>query len=75
MILFFFVFNHCGTRYTKKYWDVIFDQPTKVEPIKTPLTGGLLYKFTVHIPTEFQKWIFIYLNLKLISLKVDLESL
>jgi hypothetical protein len=48
-------FCHCSAGYTKKYWDVIFDQPTKVEPIETPLTGGLLCKFAVHIPKEFQK--------------------
>ena len=48
-------FCHCSAGYTKKYWDIIFDQPTKVEPIETPLTGGLLCKFAVHIPKEFQK--------------------
>ncbi len=48
-------FCHCSAGYTKKYWDVIFDQPTYVEPIETPLTGGLLCKFAVHIPKEFQK--------------------
>jgi len=48
-------FCHCSAGYTKKYWDVIFDQSTTVEPIETPLTGGLLCKFAVHIPKEFQK--------------------
>ncbi|MFX0134584.1 MAG: hypothetical protein ACFFDN_13165 [Candidatus Hodarchaeota archaeon] len=48
-------FCHCSAGYTKKFWDVIFDQPTKVKPIETPLTGGLLCKFAVHIPKEFQK--------------------
>jgi hypothetical protein len=48
-------FCHCSAGYTKKYWDVIFDQTTSVEPIETPLTGGLLCKFAVHIPKEFQK--------------------
>ena len=48
-------FCYCSAGYTKKFWDVIFDQPTNVEPIETPLTGGLLCKFAVHIPKEFQK--------------------
>ncbi len=48
-------FCYCSAGYTKKYWDVIFDQPTRVEPIETPLTGGLLCKFSVYIPKEFQK--------------------
>ncbi|MFX0002694.1 MAG: hypothetical protein ACFE9C_06355 [Candidatus Hodarchaeota archaeon] len=48
-------FCYCSAGYTKKYWDVIFDQPVEVEPIETPLTGGLLCTFAVHIPKEFQK--------------------
>ncbi|NVM19396.1 MAG: hypothetical protein HWN80_16965 [Candidatus Lokiarchaeota archaeon] len=48
-------FCYCSAGYTKKYWDVIFDQPSKVEPIETPLTGGVLCKFAVYIPKEFQK--------------------
>ena len=48
-------FCHCSAGYTKKYWDVIFNQPTIVDPIETPLTGGLLCTFAVQIPKEFQK--------------------
>jgi len=48
-------FCYCSAGYTKKYWDVIFDQPVEVEPIETPLTGGLLCTFAVQIPKEFQK--------------------
>ncbi|MFX1281087.1 MAG: hypothetical protein ACFFA3_17185, partial [Promethearchaeota archaeon] len=47
-------FCYCSAGYTKKYWDIIFGQSTNVEPIETPLTGGLLCKFAVHIPKEFQ---------------------
>ena len=47
-------FCHCSAGYTKKYWDVIFDQPTKVEPIESALTGALVCKFAIHIPKEFQ---------------------
>ncbi|MFX1425313.1 MAG: hypothetical protein ACFFBE_02595 [Promethearchaeota archaeon] len=48
-------FCYCSAGYTKKYWDIIFDQPVEVEPIETPLTGGILCKFAVQIPKEFQK--------------------
>lgn len=48
-------FCHCSAGYTKIYWDTIFDQPIKVEPIETALTGALVCKFAVHIPKEFQK--------------------
>ncbi|MFX1327639.1 MAG: hypothetical protein ACFE91_05775 [Promethearchaeota archaeon] len=48
-------FCHCSAGYTKIYWDKIFDQPTEVEPIETALTGGLVCKFAVKIPKEFQK--------------------
>ncbi|MFX1374231.1 MAG: hypothetical protein ACFFA0_00325 [Promethearchaeota archaeon] len=48
-------FCYCSAGYTKKYWDVIFDQSTNVEPIETPLSGGTLCTFIVHIPEEFQK--------------------
>jgi hypothetical protein len=48
-------FCYCSAGYTKKYWDVIFNQPTTVVPIETPLTGGILCKFAIQIPIEFQK--------------------
>ena len=48
-------FCNCSAGYTKKYWDVIFNQPATVELVETPLTGGLLCTFAVQIPKEFQK--------------------
>ena len=47
-------FCHCSAGFFKQYWDIIFDQSVKVEPIDTPLTGALECKFAVHIPQEFQ---------------------
>ncbi|MFX1477744.1 MAG: hypothetical protein ACFFCI_06400 [Promethearchaeota archaeon] len=41
--------------YIKIYGDAIFDQPTRVEPIESPLTGGTLCRFAVYIPKKFQK--------------------
>ena len=49
------IFCHCSAGFTKQYWDIIFDQSTKIEPIETPLSGALECKFAVHIPKEFQK--------------------
>lgn len=50
-------FCHCSAGFTKLYWDVIFDQPVKVEPIETALTGALHCKFAIQIPKEYQKFI------------------
>jgi hypothetical protein len=47
-------FCHCSAGYFKQYWDIIFDQSIKVEPIETPLTGALECKFAIYIPKEFQ---------------------
>ena len=47
-------FCHCSAGFFKQYWDIIFDQSVKVEPIETPITGALECKFAVHIPQEFQ---------------------
>ena len=48
-------FCYCSTGFTKKYWDVIFDQPIKIDLIESPLSGALECKFAIHIPKEFQK--------------------
>ncbi|MHA1419676.1 MAG: hypothetical protein ACTSVO_11920 [Candidatus Heimdallarchaeaceae archaeon] len=46
-------FCNCSAGFFKQYWDIVFDQSVKVEPIETPLTGALECKFVVHIPKEF----------------------
>ncbi len=48
-------FCHCSAGFTKKYWDVVFDQPVKVQPIETALTGALHCKFAIEIPKQYQK--------------------
>lgn len=48
-------FCHCSAGFTKMYWDVVFDQPIKIEPIETVLKGDLTCKFTIDIPQEYQK--------------------
>ena len=47
-------FCNCSAGFFKQYWDIIFDQPIKVEPIETPLTGALECKFAVSIPKKYQ---------------------
>ena len=47
-------FCNCSAGFFKQYLDIIFDQPIKVEPIETPLTGALECKFAVSIPKEYQ---------------------
>ncbi len=48
-------FCHCSAGFIMQYWEIIFDQPVKVEPVETALTGSLMCKFAVDIPEEFQK--------------------
>jgi hypothetical protein len=48
-------FCYCNAGYTQKYWEVVFDQSVKVEPIETALSGSFVCKFATHIPKEFQK--------------------
>jgi len=48
-------FCNCSAGFFKQYWDIIFDQSVKVEPIETPITGALECKFAVQIPKEYQE--------------------
>jgi len=46
-------FCHCSAGWYKLYWDQIFEQPIKVEPVKTALNGALECTFSIEIPKEF----------------------
>ena len=46
-------FCYCSAGFEKRPWDVIFDQPVKVDVIETVLKGDLTCKFAMHIPKEF----------------------
>lgn len=48
-------FCHCSAGFIMQYWEIIFDQPVKVEPFETALSGSLLCTFEIDIPEEFQK--------------------
>ncbi|MFX1497240.1 MAG: site-specific integrase [Promethearchaeota archaeon] len=46
-------FCHCSAGWYKLYWDQIFEQPIKVEPIETALNGALECTFSIEIPKSF----------------------
>jgi len=43
-------FCHCSAGWYKLYWDQLFEQSIKVEPVLTALNGALECKFAIHIP-------------------------
>ena len=46
-------FCHCSAGWYKLYWDLIFEQPTRVEPFKSALKGDFECNFAIHIPDNF----------------------
>jgi hypothetical protein len=48
-------FCHCSAGFIMQYWEIIFDQPVKVEPVETALSGSELCTFEIDIPKDFQK--------------------
>ncbi|MHA1702602.1 MAG: hypothetical protein ACTSXN_09505 [Promethearchaeota archaeon] len=45
-------FCHCSAGWYKLYWDQIFEQSIKVEPIKTARNGDMECKFAIHLPDD-----------------------
>ncbi len=45
-------FCQCSGGWFKLYWDQIFEQSVVVEPVETPLTGGFVCKFAIHLPKD-----------------------
>jgi hypothetical protein len=45
-------FCYCSAGYHKRPWDIIFDQPVKVDVIETVLKGDLVCRFAIHIPKQ-----------------------
>ncbi|MFX0025661.1 MAG: hypothetical protein ACFE8M_04540 [Candidatus Hermodarchaeota archaeon] len=43
-------FCHCSAGWYKLYWDQLFEQSIKVDPVLTALNGALECKFAIHIP-------------------------
>jgi hypothetical protein len=48
-------FCYCSGGYYKLYWDELFDESVKVEPLETALWGDLICKFALEIPKEILK--------------------
>lgn len=48
-------FCYCSGGYYKLYWDEIFEQPIKVEPVETALWGDLICKFVIEIPDNIMQ--------------------
>ena len=45
-------FCHCSAGWYKLYWDQIFEQSIKVDPIKTARNGDMECKFAIHLPDD-----------------------
>ncbi|MFX0067125.1 MAG: hypothetical protein ACFFC7_33760 [Candidatus Hermodarchaeota archaeon] len=45
-------FCHCSAGWYKLYWDQIFEQSIKIEPVETALGGALVCKFAIHLPED-----------------------
>ena len=43
-------FCHCSAGWYKLYWDQIFEQPVKVETVKSALNNDMECTFTIQIP-------------------------
>ena len=43
-------FCNCSAGWYKLYWDQLFEQPVRIEPVKTALKGDFECKFVIHIP-------------------------
>ena len=49
------VFCNCSGGYYKNYWEIVLDQPIKVDTVKTVLEGESICEFRVHLPEEIIK--------------------
>lgn len=48
-------FCYCSGGFYKLYWDELFGEPVKVEPIETALWGDMVCKFEIEIPEKIMK--------------------
>jgi hypothetical protein len=44
------VFCNCSAGFYRAYWEIVFDQPVRVDVIESLLRGDSICKFAVHIP-------------------------
>ncbi|MBU7018961.1 MAG: hypothetical protein HXS44_15740 [Theionarchaea archaeon] len=48
------VFCNCSAGYYRAYWEIVFDQPVKVEVLESILNGDPVCTFKVHIPKDIK---------------------
>ena len=48
-------FCHCSAGFTKKYWEVVLDQPLEAEIVESVLQGDLWCKIAVHLPAQWEE--------------------
>jgi hypothetical protein len=48
------IFCNCSGGFSKKPWEVIFDQPLQVEVLESALKGDLRCRFVVHLPENLK---------------------
>jgi uncharacterized pyridoxamine 5'-phosphate oxidase family protein len=46
------VFCNCSAGFYRAYWEIVFDQPVRVDVLESMLKGDNICKFAVHIPRE-----------------------
>lgn len=46
------VFCNCSAGFYRAYWEIVFDQPVRVDVLESLLKGDSICKFAVHIPDK-----------------------
>lgn len=46
------VFCNCSAGFYRAYWEIVFDQPVRVDVVESLLKGDSVCKFAVHIPSN-----------------------
>ena len=46
------VFCNCSAGFYRAYWEIVFDQPVRVDVLESLLNGDSICKFAVHIPNS-----------------------
>ena len=48
------VFCNCSAGFYRAYWEIVFDQPVRVDVLESLLNGDPICKFAVHIPDNIR---------------------
>jgi hypothetical protein len=47
------VFCNCSAGFYRAYWEIVFDEPVRVDVLESLLKGDAICSFAVHIPAKF----------------------